>query len=1562
MIVMLAGMMPALGITINAATPTTNEGMTFTADELFKIPYKLDVSKPEADVAITFEAEIYLDPAKYNGTSSSNRGGVILGSYDLDPGNAELNFEIYHSGCVRFYSDSMGINQLYFDDDGGASCGTNEKYNIFDNTNEDGFVKIAVVANLTDMNATLYFNGIEQVTYSIAKKTTVNGFNTAKELCIGGDNRTNNGSNFKGEIKNVTLYSDVRTDAEILASGTATTYSVDSTDPNLWCAYDLTDDEAPLNDLSVNGRNAGGVADYGSNGGMKFSSGNLHQISNGKLNITGPAGYDEAITFEAEIFIPYDKKATRPGIIVGTYTDDEAVGKTGTDMNFEIQTNGVMRFYSAHMDNILFSDYNIFDDMGGETEAKFAKVAYVINITAKTAKLYVNGELKSTKALSGSATGEFKLPQYFYLGGDLRINNSQYFKGNIKNVTLYSDARTEAELLASGTATTYSVDNTDENLLFAYDLSSGSKANMKDLSKNGYNVEFVPKVGKTFTADDAYQMSKPLPYAPKTFEATIYMPDMELNGNFRGGDIVSTYNSSGNQISFEINEYGNPKIYYTGSDGADHGFTCTSVDVRTYNDWVHVTIVLDDTNADAPVLRYYINGKLVLSQATQGNRTVVPYNETLLSELSRAMYIGTDTRKSEKVCFKGYIKDITLYGDVRTAAEVKSDYENGAGTYGDNLLVAYDFTKAADFKDLSGNGYDIKRQDGEGLSFTKDTLYRTEGKLSAVPYSFETWVYLPKTQSTRAGVIFGNYDGGGRESDLGLEIYSNGNPRLFYNGLPSNTATVFTEVDIRSDNWVHLAIVKDEANDEIHCYLNGELAQTITGANDFKSGVAKNVEGFGLGGDMRNYATAPSKFNERYFTGALRDFAIFSDVRTADEIKADYEQGINTSDAGLISYYDLGNVADGATKITDIKGKNNVTTDWNLVSGIDKTDYEYSFAFIGDTQKIVQTDAKNALDDTKTDTDYAKQIYQWIADNKDTENIKYVFGLGDITETGAKVNNPDAAALAKKEWDVAYNAMAPLRDANVNYALIAGNHENPSTFTTHFGNDNFMTDKITGYYSNGADKLGNYYVNFEVGETKYMFIALQFGAVDEILDWASGIVEANPDRKVIMATHAYMFRDGTTLDKGDVVPPDSTGNKAANNGDEMWEKFVSQHGNIVLVVSGHDPYENISWRQDIGVNGNTVSQFLIDPQGMSPTTTGMVALFHFSADGSQVAVEYVSTHRTATLGSNVYYRNQNQFEFDLYEGAKENVYDVEGDAENYTAYYTNGKVASFTADNTLATVNGYIVSLEGNIGVKSFMNIPAFSNTDKLYAKFIVDGEEYVQYFKDAVNDANYGYGFKGLVSAAQMTSEIKIELCYDGIVLLTATTSVAEYAKVILDSTDNEEYIEAQSLVKAMLNYGAAAQAQFGQNLDKPANSIVTDVTVGDNKDAINASASSNVSGSITGLTYKSTTLGLESETALYHFFTVTDTDVAKYTVVGADEVKIIDNVLRVKIAGIGAANLSTEYAVSVTYNGETVTVTANAMAYAKAVVNSDATSAELKTLMSALYEYNAATVAYNG
>ena len=142
---------------------------------------------------------------------------------------------------------------------------------------------------------------------------------------------------------------------------------------------------------------------------------------------------------------------------------------------------------------------------------------------------------------------------------------------------------------------------------------------------------------------------------------------------------------------------------------------------------------------------------------------------------------------------------------------------------------------------------------------------------------------------------------------------------------------------------------------------------------------------------------------------------------------------------------------------------------------------------------------------------------------------------------------------------------------------------------------------------------------------------MDYGASDAILNWAADIIESHPNHRVIITTHAYLFRDGTTLDVNDVVPPNKTGanDGSKNNGDQMWDKLISQHENIFLVMSGHDPCDNIIVAQDKGVHGNVVTQMLIDPQGvdLEQGATGMVAMLYFSNDGKTLTIENYSTIR-----------------------------------------------------------------------------------------------------------------------------------------------------------------------------------------------------------------------------------------------------------------------------------------------------------------------------------------------
>ena len=316
------------------------------------------------------------------------------------------------------------------------------------------------------------------------------------------------------------------------------------------------------------------------------------------------------------------------------------------------------------------------------------------------------------------------------------------------------------------------------------------------------------------------------------------------------------------------------------------------------------------------------------------------------------------------------------------------------------------------------------------------------------------------------------------------------------------------------------------------------------------------------------------------------------------------------------------------------------------------TDYAYTFAVIPDTQIVAENDV------TKGQTNLAK-LYDWIVANKESKNIQFVFGLGDVTD-----NNNDA------EWTLAQTQNEKLLAAGIPYSVVRGNHD-----LSWYGKDkeaeNYTVDDYTNYIGTEAyraqfggfyseDNVANSWTTLEVAGIKYLMITLDWGAKDAILNWASDIIYQHPDHNVIITTHAYLFRDGTTIDDGDLVPPSANG--GVNDGDDMWDKLVSKHENIVLVMSGHDPNENIIVNRSTGDNGNTVTAMLIDAQDAEAQegSMGMVALLHFSADGKTVQVEYYSTAKEK------YFMAENQFTTQL-----DVVQKAQGGTVAATGAYTN---------------------------------------------------------------------------------------------------------------------------------------------------------------------------------------------------------------------------------------------------------------------------------------------------
>ena len=736
--------------------------------------------------------------------------------------------------------------------------------------------------------------------------------------------------------------------------------------------------------------------------------------------------------------------------------------------------------------------------------------------------------------------------------------------------------------------------------------------------------------GMAFSTSENYTMDKVLTKAPLTYEAVIKLTKGYTD---RGGVIVGNYKDGSTQcFSFEINTNGQPRLY-TITSGTKVETTFADVNVAT-GEYLHLAIVVDTSASKA---HCYVDGVLKQSKDFKNFTAEAPVNP---------LRVGSDIRPSGSPYFKGNIRSVAVYSAARNGTQVAAD-ASALDRNDATLMAAYDLVgvdKGANVSDLSQNAvtlvYSNEFTGKGGMTFDGNTMYVAKKAYDKVPATFEAWVYMPKSMGGRGGVILGNY--GGTVPCFSFELEANGAPRLYYRYKDETLYDKkFTDLDVRTGDWAHLALTLDGEAKELKCYINGELKKTVTDVPAIDAAALENA--IGLGCDLRNK-------NEQYFKGALKSVTVYSTVRTATEIAADMT-AVDVNNEALLAHYDLSSVAKGEDIEDCGKGGYDMLCGSRWMSEKTAvTDYAYSFCVVGDTQKV-----------TYYDSDNLHHVYDWIVANKESKKIEYVFGLGDITEKSTD-----------GEWELARTEFRKL-DGTVPYSLVRGNHDGSAQmnkFTTYSYMSQFI--KNGGFYI--ENKLDNTWRTIKIGDVNYLMMVLDYGASDSVLAWASEVIKAHPNHRVIITTHAYLYRDGTTLDEGDVVPPTSDSKNTAdpsniNNGDHMWNELISKHENIFLVMSGHDPSENVIVSQVEGENGNIVTQMLIDPQGVDDQLrnageecSGMITMLYFSEDGKTVTVETYSTIKDR------YFKPNNQFSISV----PEYVNDGEPDGDGGNSGDNNG--------------------------------------------------------------------------------------------------------------------------------------------------------------------------------------------------------------------------------------------------------------------------------------------------
>ena len=302
------------------------------------------------------------------------------------------------------------------------------------------------------------------------------------------------------------------------------------------------------------------------------------------------------------------------------------------------------------------------------------------------------------------------------------------------------------------------------------------------------------------------------------------------------------------------------------------------------------------------------------------------------------------------------------------------------------------------------------------------------------------------------------------------------------------------------------------------------------------------------------------------------------------------------------------------------------------------------------------------------------------------------------------------------------------------------------------------------------------------------------------------------------------------------------------------------------------------------------------------------------------------------------------------------------------------------------TLRGSNLTLNGNIGLNFYFEF------DELFKDSIFEDETAILRFTladgstedvkvdtgEKSTDAIEGltlYRYSCELTAKQMADTVNVQFIRNGNVIAEYEHSVVDYAKIIIANAQNAYSEDDIALVKAMINYGANAQLNFGYNTENLANSLTDSdgnaMITEDEKDLSSVTAATFEPYKATGKTvdglgtFAAANLVLKSETTLKVYFKPEDgitLDMLTFKV-GNNKVTATEygEYFMIDIPNIKASALDNKYVITVTSNTDstkTGTFDAYVYSYCYSILN-DSTGTyteQLKDTLRALYLFNVA------
>ena len=435
---------------------------------------------------------------------------------------------------------------------------------------------------------------------------------------------------------------------------------------------------------------------------------------------------------------------------------------------------------------------------------------------------------------------------------------------------------------------------------------------------------------------------------------------------FKLDDLTGTQSIMGKWGDTNTREW----LLYTTTSTLNLGVNAESTEVTTTveaNRWYHATIVLDTSG----------NSELFIDGVSQGTGTASSFR----SDPSEPIRMGQNNSTN---FFAGTSSELRIYNIILTQDEVLKLFHttkptqtvpeqplNNLPDLADSSLKGAWLNKA-----VKGTGNDYSTNQDDGTVGDKDIIFQKVGAIfdgvdddlqtigattqvfSAYPFTMSAWVKL----DTTTGSIMFISDASVSTIQYGMFVNSGTLTLRARNTTPDD----ISGSTLSTGQWYHIAGVWTSATSR-ELFLNGVSDGTDTSSVTYSA----NVDEWSIGSLQ---GSAPNT----YLDGDIKDVRMYSEAKTADFIKAEYEAGV--PDDNLILH-----ILDGTKDLS--KYKNTLTNQGNP-----------NPAFVGKEMGFDGTGTNiNTTIPTGNILTTAGTLSCWFKPTAQMNNSDWVFGAGPVT-------------------------------------------------------------------------------------------------------------------------------------------------------------------------------------------------------------------------------------------------------------------------------------------------------------------------------------------------------------------------------------------------------------------------------------------------------------------------------------------------------------------------------------------------------------------------------------